>query len=126
MTPSDAGMDGATGDRPPSGGTGRVRVRVTYGGRVMTGAQLQLAASRTMVLAGFPDSFAIVEDPVFPATGELVFATPGMYWISVNLNAPPVEFRPGAEDRVGVSTMAVDVRLGVTTDVTVDLLDRDQ
>ena len=126
-TSNDAGLDGASDvasdDRPTSGTTGRVRV--TYSGRVMTNAQLQISASRERMSTAPPEAYAVVKDPTFPASGELLFATAGTYWVSANLNAPPVLFLPGPEDRVGVAAAAVDVRLGTSQDVVIDLLDRD-
>lgn len=125
-TAGDAGRDGVVvGDLPTSGNTGRVRVRVTYGGQVMTNAQLQISASRERMSTAPPEGYAVVKDPTFPASGELVFATAGSYWVTANLNAPPVLFQPGPEDRVGATAAAVDVRLGATQDVTIELLDRD-
>jgi len=129
QTARDAGLDGAVAadgagtDRPTSPGTGLVRVRVTYGGRVMTNAQLQLSASAERMSTAPPTAYAVVKDPTFPASGELVFAAAGMYWVSANLNAPPVLFVPGPEDRVGAAATAVDVRLGATQDVTIELRD---
>lgn len=121
----DGGAVDVSADLPSSGRTGRIRVTVTYAGRVMTNAQVQIAASRTMTLVGPGDSFAVVKDPTFPATGELVFAEAGSYWVFVNLNAPPVEAVAGPEDRVGRSMTAVDVQLGATRELTIELLDRD-
>lgn len=121
----DGGNVDVAADLPSSGRTGRVRVTVTYAGRVMANAQVQIAASRAMTLVGPGDSFAVVTDPTFPATGELVFAEAGSYWVFVNLNAPPVEAVAGPEDRVGRSATAVDVQLGATRELTIELLDRD-
>jgi hypothetical protein len=108
-----------------TGGGGRVRVRVEFAGTVAMGSQLQLAGSREMMLMGFPAGFAVVDNPTFPATAELPFSTPGTYWISANLNAPPVSFMPGPEDRIGVSSMPVVVRAGETSEITVTILNRD-
>lgn len=123
---TDARADAVTSDMP-SGGNGRARVTVNYMGAVTPGSQLQLAASREMVLAGFPAAFAVVDMPTFPATSTISFGMPGTYYLSVNLNAPPVSFGPpGPEDRVAVTAMPVTIRAGETTDVTLDILDRDR
>jgi hypothetical protein len=116
--------DIATSNDAATGG-GRVRVRVEFAGTAVMGSQLQLAGSREMMLMGFPAGFAVVDNPTFPATAELPFSTPGTYWISANLNAPPVSFMPGPEDRIGVSSMPVMVRAGETSEITVTILDRD-
>lgn len=124
-TVADA-ADAATADMPTSG-NGRARVTVNYTGPVTPGSQLQLAASREMVLAGFPAAFAVVDMPTFPAMSTITFSTPGTYYISVNLNAPPVAFGPpGPEDRVAVTAMPVTIRAGETANVSVDILDRDR
>lgn len=120
-TMADAAADGTTG------GSGRARVRVTFSGTPPAGTQLQLAASREMTLMGIPVAFSIVNDPMSPATSEITFSAPGTYWISANLNAPPVTFgAPGPEDRTGVSAMPITIRAGEVTDVSVEILDRDR
>ena len=126
-TPDATTMADASADSTTMGGSGRARVRVTFSGMAPAGTQLQLAASREMMLMGIPVAFSIVNDPVSPATSEITFSTPGTYWISANLNAPPVTFgAPGPEDRTGVSAMPITIRAGEVTDVTVEILDRDR
>ncbi len=106
---------------------GRARVRVTFAGTPPAGTQLQLAASREMMLMGVPAAFAIVNSPMSPATAEISFSAPGTYWISANLNAPPVAFgAPGPEDRIGVTSMPVTIRAGEVTEVSLEILDRDR
>jgi len=129
MSPSDAGQDtgaasaDASSDRPSVSRAGRVRVTVTYNGRVMPGAVVQLYGARTMTLMGPGEAYAGIKDLTFPATGELFFAEAGSYWIFARLNAPPVEATSGPEDRDVRSMAPVDVALGAVREITLALPD---
>lgn len=127
MPSGDAGSEAATAsgdastDRPTVTQAGRVRVTVTYAGRVMPGAVLQLYGARTMTFSAPGEAYAVVKDPTFPATGELYFGEAGTYWIFARLNAPPVEAISGPEDRDTRSMAPVEVSLGRIQELTLAL-----